>query len=95
VKSFRKTRGDLIAEFSGWSETVLQILKEAGERVRPIPIYTLPSDHRWETNLGVTLIGDAAHLMPPAGEGANLALRDADHYETDSDHCVSDCRFQS
>lgn len=25
---------------------------------------------------GVTLLGDAAHLAPPAGEGANLAMFD-------------------
>ena len=64
------------AEFDGWA-TVLTALITDGETT-PIarPIYTLPDAHRWERTPGVTLLGDAAHLMAPSGEGANLAMFD-------------------
>jgi len=66
----------IAAEFDGWAPS-LRALITASE-VGPIPrtIHTLPETHRWSRVPGVTLLGDAAHLMVPSGEGANLAIYD-------------------
>ena len=37
----------------------------------------LDERHGWEHTSGVTVLGDAAHLMPPNGEGVNTAMKDA------------------
>lgn len=69
-------RKRIAAEFDGWSPALSALITDG----KPAPVlrmlHTLPVDHRWERVAGVTLLGDAAHLAPPAGEGANLALLD-------------------
>jgi 2-polyprenyl-6-methoxyphenol hydroxylase-like FAD-dependent oxidoreductase len=64
------------AEFDGWAPELTALITDGETAPVPRTIYTLPNGHRWDRVPGVTLLGDAAHLMPPAGEGANLAMFD-------------------
>ncbi|SHN48163.1 FAD-dependent oxidoreductase [Cryptosporangium aurantiacum] len=66
----------IAAEFDGWAPELTALITDGDTAPVPRLIHTLPATHRWARVPGVTLLGDAAHLMPPSGEGANLAMFD-------------------
>ncbi len=64
------------AEFEGWAPALLALITDGDTPPVCRMINALPIGHRWNRVPGVTLLGDAAHLAPPAGDGANLAMLD-------------------
>ncbi|TRZ41624.1 FAD-dependent oxidoreductase [Robertkochia solimangrovi] len=81
--------------FYEWSEFWNELFENASVAFVPRPIYCMPLGQNWESQANLTIIGDAAHVMPPfAGEGVNMAMLDAlelaenllsDNYQTISD----------
>ena len=66
----------VVKEFNGWAPELTALITDGETDPVPRAIYALPIEHRWTRVPGVTLLGDAAHLMAPSGEGANLAMYD-------------------
>ena len=63
-------------EYDGWAPEITALITDSDTAPVLRTLHTLPGGHRWDRVPGVTLIGDAAHLSLPNGEGANLAMFD-------------------
>ena len=69
-------RARLIELLPGWDARFTALIAACDDTVVPRSITTLPVGLTWPSTPDVTLLGDAAHLMPPVGHGANMALLD-------------------
>jgi 2-polyprenyl-6-methoxyphenol hydroxylase-like FAD-dependent oxidoreductase len=79
-------------EYAGWSSIWYELIENTVTPVIPRPIYCMPLDQTWETLPNATMIGDAAHVMPPfAGEGANSAMLDA----LELSECLTDDNYET
>ncbi|SDS10790.1 2-polyprenyl-6-methoxyphenol hydroxylase [Mucilaginibacter mallensis] len=65
-------------EYAGWDSSWLELFENSSSAFVARPQYCMPPDQTWEALPNLTMLGDAAHLMPPyAGEGVNMAMLDA------------------
>ncbi|HTN21501.1 MAG TPA: NAD(P)/FAD-dependent oxidoreductase [Pelobium sp.] len=65
-------------EYAEWSSVWYELFENVATPFVPRPIYCMPLDQTWEALPNLTMLGDAAHVMPPfAGEGVNMAMLDA------------------
>lgn len=81
-------RNYLTDHFKEWNEVFFTLFKACQNFVlRPLNYF--PMEHKWSSRADLTLIGDAAHLMPPNGEGVNLAMLDA----LDLSECLTNATF--
>lgn len=67
----------IAAEFDGWAPELIEFITNSDTTPVIRPFYALPVDHMWSRVPGVTLLGDAAHVTAPNGDGANFAMLDA------------------
>jgi len=85
-------RDALLHRFADWSPALRGFITDTDTGYTNRPLFALPVPHTWEPTPGVTLLGDAAHLMSPfSGMGANLAMRDgADLAQALAEHATTD-----
>lgn len=67
-----------VEDFSDWCADWQEFFTNDAVLFTPRPQYYSPLNQSWQTQANLTIIGDAAHRMPPfAGEGANVAMQDS------------------
>ncbi|KAJ5604947.1 hypothetical protein N7510_010101 [Penicillium lagena] len=77
VHDLEAVKKHLTDKLHDWHPELLNIIRHAQDP-EARSLYMLPVGWRWENRPGVTLVGDAAHVMTPfAGEGVNLGMQDA------------------
>ena len=64
--------------FNDCSDDTKRVILESRDGCTLRQLWMLPVGHKWESQPGVTVLGDAAHLMTPfGGVGVNVAMTDA------------------
>lgn len=72
-----RVRAALRDRFADFAPELLRVIDESEGTLPNRPIFALPTPMVWSHRAGVTLLGDAAHVMAPfGGNGVNLAMLD-------------------
>ncbi|KAG9094358.1 hypothetical protein FRC06_010883 [Ceratobasidium sp. 370] len=72
------TKAGVLSYFEDWAPALQDLVRLSDDTVQMRALHMFPISHSWEPRAGLTLLGDAAHLMTPfAGEGVNTAMCDS------------------